>query len=93
MRHDERHSDYDRTVSLESELRDLMENVAAADIDLAERLAAATRFDPDAQVDGVSKGVLTTADLLRIRGRLEGLREAVLELGRQIDTLKSQGAG
>ena len=77
-------------MSLESELRDLMENVAAADIDLAERLAEATRFDPDAQVDGVTKGVLTTADLLRVRGRLEGLREAVLELGRQIDALRSQ---
>jgi hypothetical protein len=75
-------------VSVESEVRDLMAKLAAADADLADRLAAATRHDPDAQVDGVSKGVLTTVDLLRVRGRLDGLRDAVLVLAREIDSLK-----
>jgi hypothetical protein len=72
-------------VSVEQELRDLMEQVAAADQDLATRLADATRFDPDGEVDGISKGTLTTVDLLRIRGRLDALREAVLRLGRELD--------
>ena len=72
-------------VTLEAELQDLMERVAATDSDLAARLATAARDDPDASVDGVSKGALTTVDLLRIRGRLDGLREAVLRLAREID--------
>jgi hypothetical protein len=76
---------YDRVVSLEQELRELMERVAETDQDLASRLADAVRFDPDAEVEGVSKGVLTTVDLLRIRGRLDGLREAVLRLAREIE--------
>src|SRR5205085_550465 len=71
-------AEYYRRVTLEQELRELMEETAAADQDLAARLADAVRYDPDADVDGVSKGVLTTVDLLRIRGRLDGLREAVL---------------
>jgi hypothetical protein len=75
-------------VSLESELEELMERVAATDRDLAQRLADATRYDPDANVDGVSKGVLTTVDLIRIRGRLDGLREAVLRLAREVEALK-----
>jgi len=75
-------------VSVESELRDLMARVAAADAELADRLAAETRSDPDAEVDGVSKGVLTTVDLIRVRGRLDGLREAVLVLARELDSLK-----
>jgi hypothetical protein len=73
------------TVKLEAELQALMDRVAATDIDLANRLASATRLDTDAEVDGVSKGALTTVDLLRIRGRLDGLREAVLRLAREID--------
>jgi len=73
-------------MSLESELEELMDQAAAADQDLATRLADATRFDPDADVDGISKGTLTTVDLLRIRARLEGLREAVLRLAREIDS-------
>jgi hypothetical protein len=40
-------------------------------------------------VDGVSKGLLTTVDLLRIRGRLEGLREAILRLARELDSHSS----
>jgi hypothetical protein len=80
-------------MSLESELRDLMEQVAAADYDLADRLWSATHIDDDATVDGVSKGVLTTTDLLRIRGRLDGLREAVLVLAREVDALKSPPDG
>ena len=72
-------------MTLEQELRELMEETAAADQDLAARLADAVRYDPDADVDGVSKGVLTTVDLLRIRGRLDGLREAVLRLAREIE--------
>lgn len=72
-------------MSLEAELRDLLERVAAPDLELAGRLAEATRYDPDAEVDGVTKGVLTTADLLRIRGRLDALREAVLALARAVD--------
>lgn len=72
-------------MSLEAELRDLMERVAAPDLDLAGRLAEATRLDADAEVDGITKGMLTTADLLRIRGRLDALREAVLTLARAID--------
>jgi hypothetical protein len=75
-------------VSLESELEELMERVAATDRDLAQRLADATRYDPDADVDGVSKGVLTTVDLIRIRGRLDGLREAVLRLAREVEALQ-----
>jgi hypothetical protein len=75
-------------VSLESELEELMERVAATDRDLAQRLADATRYDPDANVDGVSKGVLTTVDLIRIRGRLDGLREAVLRLAREVEALQ-----
>lgn len=74
-----------RGMSLEAELRDLMERVAAPDIDLAGRLAEATRHDADAEVDGITKGMLTTADLLRIRGRLDALREAVLTLARAVD--------
>jgi hypothetical protein len=73
------------TVNLEAELQVLMERVAATDLDLADRLASATRLDLDAEVDGVSKGALTTVDLLRIRGRLDGLREAVLRLAREIE--------
>jgi hypothetical protein len=72
-------------VSLEEELRELLELVAAPDLELAARLAEATRIDAEAEVDGITKGVLTTADLLRIRGRLEALREAVLVLARAID--------
>jgi hypothetical protein len=72
-------------VNLEAELQALMERVAATDLDLADRLASATRLDLDAEVDGVTKGALTTVDLLRIRGRLDGLREAVLRLAREID--------
>jgi hypothetical protein len=72
-------------VSLEEQLLDLLERVAAPDLELAGRLADATRVDPDAEVDGITKGVLTTADLLRIRGRLDALRAAVLELARAID--------
>jgi hypothetical protein len=72
-------------VNLEAELQELMERVAATDLDLADRLASATRLDLDAEVDGVTKGALTTVDLLRIRGRLDGLREAVLRLAREID--------
>ena len=75
-------------MSVESELRDLMGRVAAADAELADRLAAETRNDADAEVDGVSKGVLTTVDLLRIRGRMDGLREAVLVLARELDSLR-----
>jgi hypothetical protein len=75
-------------VSLESELEELMERVAATDRDLAQRLADATRYDPDANVDGVSKGVLTTVDLIRIRGRLDGLREAILRLAREVEALQ-----
>jgi hypothetical protein len=70
-----------------------MEQVAAADYDLAERLSSATVHDEDAFVDGISKGVLTTTDLLRIRGRLDGLREAVLTLAREVDGLKSPPGG
>lgn len=66
-----------------------MGRVAAADVELADRLAAATRLDADAEVDGISKGFLTTVDLLRIRGRMDGLREAVLVLARELDALKS----
>jgi hypothetical protein len=73
------------TVNLEAELQALMERVAATDLELADRLASATRLDLDAEVDGVTKGALTTVDLLRIRGRLDGLREAVLRLAREID--------
>ena len=73
------------TVNLEAELQALMERVAATDLELADRLATATRLDLDAEVDGVTKGALTTVDLLRIRGRLDGLREAVLRLAREID--------
>lgn len=76
-------------MSLEDDLLDLMERTAAADIELAERLATATRADADAIVDGVSKGVLTTTDLLRIRGRLDGLREAVLTLAREVELLNA----
>jgi hypothetical protein len=76
-------------VSLEQELRELMEQAAAADQDLAARLADAVRYDPEAEVDGVSKGLLTTVDLLRIRGRLEGLREAILRLARELDSHSS----
>jgi len=65
-----------------------MGRVAAADAELADRLAAETRNDADAEVDGVSKGVLTTVDLLRIRGRMDGLREAVLVLARELDSLR-----
>lgn len=65
-----------------------MERVAATDRDLAQRLADATRYDPDANVDGVSKGVLTTVDLIRIRGRLDGLREAILRLAREVEALQ-----
>ncbi|HEV8104445.1 MAG TPA: hypothetical protein VGP69_12005 [Gaiellaceae bacterium] len=72
-------------MNLEAELQVLMERVAATDLDLADRLASATRLDLDAEVDGVSKGALTTVDLLRIRGRLDGLREAVLRLAREIE--------
>ncbi len=72
-------------MNLEAELQELMERVAATDLDLADRLASATRLDLDAEVDGVTKGALTTVDLLRIRGRLDGLREAVLRLAREID--------
>jgi hypothetical protein len=72
-------------VNLEAELQALMERVAATDLELADRLATATRLDLDAEVDGVTKGALTTVDLLRIRGRLDGLREAVLRLAREID--------
>ena len=72
-------------MTLEAELHELMERVAATDLELADRLASATRLDIDAEVDGVSKGALTTVDLLRIRGRLDGLREAVLRLAREID--------
>ena len=72
-------------MNLEAELQELMERVAATDLELADRLASATRLDIDAEVDGVSKGALTTVDLLRIRGRLDGLREAVLRLAREID--------
>jgi hypothetical protein len=79
-------------VSLESELEELMERVAATDRDLAQRLADATRYDPDANVDGVSKGVLTTVDLIRIRGRLDGLREAILRLAREVDALQPDSA-
>ena len=75
-------------MSIESDLRDLMTRVAAVDAELADRLAAETRNDPDAEVDGISKGVLTTVDLLRIRGRMDGLREAVLVLARELDSLK-----
>jgi hypothetical protein len=75
-------------VTLESELEQLMDRVAETDRDLAQRLADATRYDPDAEVDGVSKGVLTTVDLIRIRGRLDGLREAVLRLAREVEALK-----
>jgi hypothetical protein len=75
-------------MTLESELRDLMESAAAADRDLAGRLADATRYDPDADVDGVTKGTLTTIDLLRIRGRLDGLRDALLRLAHEVDELK-----
>ena len=77
-------------MSFEAELRDLMERVAAPDLDLASRLAEATRYDHDAEVDGITKGVLTTADLLRIRGRLDGLREAVLALARAVDAADVQ---
>jgi hypothetical protein len=73
-------------MSLETELRELLEQTAAPDLDLADRLSAATRLDPNAQIDGVSKGVLTTTDLLRIRGRLDALREAVLTLARAIES-------
>ena len=76
-------------MSVESELCELMDSVAAADYELAERLAQATQFDDDASVDGVSKGVLTTTDLLRIRGRLDALRDAVLVLAREVDALKA----
>jgi hypothetical protein len=76
-------------MSLETDLRELMESVAAADFDLAERLFSATRHDEYADVDGVSKGVLTTVDLLRLRGRLDGLREAILVLAREVDALKA----
>jgi hypothetical protein len=79
-------------VSLESELEELMERVAATDRDLAQRLADATRYDPDANVDGVSKGVLTTVDLIRIRGRLDGLREAILRLAREVEALRPDSA-
>jgi hypothetical protein len=72
-------------MSLESDLRELMERVAAEDQELAQRLADATQYDPHADVDGVSKGVLTTVDLLRIRSRLDALREAVLRLARELD--------
>lgn len=72
-------------MSLESELADLMDRVAETDRDLADRLSDATRYDPDAEVDGVAKGSLTTVDLLRIRGRLDALREAVLRLARELD--------
>ena len=72
-------------MKLEAELRELMERVAATDLELADRLASAARLDNDAEVDGVSKGALTTVDLLRIRGRLDGLREAVLRLARELD--------
>lgn len=68
-----------------------MTRVAAADAELADRLAAETRNDADAEVDGISKGVLTTVDLLRIRGRMDGLREAVLVLARELDSLKQSG--
>jgi len=75
-------------VSLEADLRELMDRVAEADQDFARRLADASRQDPLAEVDGVSKGVLTTIDLLRVRGRLDGLRDAVLRLARELDELK-----
>ena len=75
-------------MSVEVELQELMDRLAAADAELADRLAAETRHDPDARVDGISKGVLTTVDLLRIRGRMDGLREAVLVLARELDSLK-----
>ena len=78
-------------MSLEQELRELMERVAETDQDLASRLADAVRSDPDAEVDGTTKGVLTTIDLLRIRGRLDGLREAVLRLAREVDARDDAG--
>jgi len=80
-------------VSVEQELRELMDRVALADQDLAARLADAVRFDPDAEVEGVSKGVLTTVDLRRIRGRLDGLREAVLRLARELDARDQTDSG
>jgi hypothetical protein len=73
-------------MSLETELRELMERVAAPDTDLANRLSEASRLDPDAEIDGITKGVLTTTDLIRIRGRLDALREALLVLSRAIDS-------
>jgi hypothetical protein len=76
-------------MSVESELRVLMEKVAATDYELAEQLSRATQFDDDASIDGISKGVLTTTDLLRIRGRLDALRDAVLVLAREVDALKA----
>jgi hypothetical protein len=75
-------------MSLETELRELMEQTAAADYDLAARLRSAARHDPDAAVDGVMNGSLSTVDLLRVRGRLDGLKEAVLALAREVDALK-----
>jgi hypothetical protein len=75
-------------MSLETELRELMEQTAAADYDLAARLRSAARHDPDATVDGVTNGSLSTVDLLRVRGRLDGLKEAVLALAREVDALK-----
>jgi hypothetical protein len=75
-------------MSLETDLRELMEQTAAADYDLAARLRTATRHDPDVEVDGVTNGSLSTIDLLRIRGRLDGLKEAVLALAREVDALK-----
>jgi hypothetical protein len=75
-------------MSLETDLRELMEQTAAADYDLAARLRGAVRHDPDAEVDGVTNGSLSTVDLLRVRGRLDGLKEAVLALAREVDALK-----
>jgi hypothetical protein len=80
-------------MGLEADLRELMERACEADFDLAERLSNATALDPEAVVDGVSKGVLTTTDLLRIRGRLDGLREAILALAREVESINSHGAG
>jgi hypothetical protein len=77
-------------VSLETEIADLMERVSETDRDLAGRLADATRYDPDAEIDGVAKGSLTTVDLLRIRARLDGMREAILRLARELDARDDQ---
>jgi len=76
-------------MSLEDEMRDLMERTAAPSFDHAKRLDEAANVDINAQVDGLGQSFLTTSQGLEILGRLNALREAVFALAREIEALKA----